>query len=88
MTAMRMLTLDYASPEQVTGRQVSTASDIYSLGTVLCELLTGASPHRLEGQSAAAIALNIASGNITPPSRLAPCVKGDLEFILTKALRG
>lgn len=87
VTGMRMLTPDYASPEQVTGGQVSTAADIYSLGAVLYKLLTGRSPHQFEGDSAEAIALGISGGNITPPAKLAPGLKGDLEIILMKALR-
>ncbi len=48
-TALRLMTPAYASPEQVRGSPVTTASDIYSLGVVLYELLTGHRPYQLTG---------------------------------------
>jgi len=86
-SSMCILTPDYASPEQVSGGPVSTATDIYSLGAVLYKLLTGAAPNQFEGDSAAAIALGIFNGKIPSPSTLNPGLKNDLEFILMKALR-
>ncbi|HEX5708313.1 MAG TPA: protein kinase, partial [Pyrinomonadaceae bacterium] len=46
-TAMRLMTPEYASPEQVRGEPVTAASDVYSLGVLLYELLTGHRPYRL-----------------------------------------
>ncbi|MCP4549149.1 MAG: serine/threonine protein kinase [bacterium] len=51
---MRLMTLSYASPEQVRGRRVTSASDVYALGVLLFELLAGASPYRLKGPLALA----------------------------------
>jgi serine/threonine protein kinase len=87
ITSMRMLTPDYASPEQVMGGRASTATDIYSLGAVLYRLLTGKPPHEFEDHSPEAIASVIMTREVTRPSTLAPELKGDIEVILLKALR-
>ena len=89
----RALTPDYASPEQIRGDAIGTASDIYSLGVVLFELLAGARPYRLKsGLGAAALAeaiarveaprASVAATDATRKRQLA----GDLDAILAKAL--
>lgn len=50
-TALRMMTPEYASPEQVRGERAKPTSDVYSLGTVLYELLTGQRPLRLRSRA-------------------------------------
>lgn len=50
-TALRLMTPEYASPEQVRGETITTASDVYSLGVVLYELLTGHRPYRVKSRA-------------------------------------
>jgi non-specific serine/threonine protein kinase/serine/threonine-protein kinase len=52
---LRMLTPEYASPEQVRGEAISTASDVYSLGVILYLLLTGHRPYKVDGLSTEAM---------------------------------
>jgi TolB-like protein len=87
LTSLRMLTPDYASPEQMAGGQLSAATDIYSLGAVLYKLLTGKPAHEFDDRSAEGIARTVTTREVTRPSKWAPELKGDLESILLKALR-
>jgi serine/threonine-protein kinase len=65
-TGLRAFTLEYASPEQIRGRSVTTASDIYSLGVVLYELLTSTRPHKFKSGSAEEIARFVESQPVRP----------------------
>ena len=87
VTAMRILTPDYASPEQISGGVIGTATDIYALGAVLYKLLTGTSPHQIDGKTPEAMVLAASRGEIPHPRKIAPFLNRDLELILLKALR-
>jgi len=68
VTAMHFMTPEYASPEQVRGMSVTTATDVYSLGVVLYELLSGRSPYRLNNRMPHEIAKVILDHNPERPS--------------------
>ncbi|HEX2087699.1 MAG TPA: Stk1 family PASTA domain-containing Ser/Thr kinase [Solirubrobacteraceae bacterium] len=77
-------TAQYLSPEQAQGHAVSAQSDLYAIGIVLYEMLTGTVP--FEGDSAVTIALKQVSEPPLPPSRLNPAVTPDLEVVVLRAL--
>ncbi len=66
---MQRMTPAYASPEQLRGEEVTVATDIYSLGTLLFELLTGHTPHMLDGCSVAEIERSVCEESPRRPSR-------------------
>ncbi|HUQ78826.1 MAG TPA: protein kinase [Patescibacteria group bacterium] len=74
----------YVSPEQVAGDDVTPASDIYSLGVVVYELLTGRRP--FEGPSAAVVALQRLREDPAPPSALDPELPEELDEIVLRAM--
>jgi serine/threonine-protein kinase len=67
-TGMRVMTPEYAAPEQVRGEAVSTATDVYALGVLLYELLTGRRPYRLSTQIRHEIERAILEDEPTRPS--------------------
>jgi serine/threonine-protein kinase len=85
-TAFPMLTPRYASPEQLRGEEVTTATDIYSLGVLLVELLTGSLPYQLHGNTPAEIVGAIATQEPRLPSQSGKAPPGDLDAIASKAL--
>ncbi len=92
-TAGQALTLEYASPEQIRGESLGTASDVYSLGVVSYELLAGAKPYKLKRQTAAQLedAIEMIEAPLASATATAAAVrlelKGDLDAILNKALK-
>lgn len=95
-----MMTLAYASPEQIRGQAITTASDVYSLGMLLYYLLCGQLPYRIKNNDLAEASRQItekvpplASQNILPSavvnqqhSQLRKQLSGELDAILTKAI--
>ena len=89
----RALTLAYASPEQVERRPLGVATDVYSLGVLTFELLTGRRPYDLPRETAGALEEAILHAEPVAASRVAASAErrralaGDLDSILRKALR-
>jgi len=76
--------VQYLSPEQARGVEVDRAADIYSLGVVLYEMVTGRLP--FEGDSAVAIAIKHIHEDPVPPQSLRPAISDRLNGIILKAL--
>jgi eukaryotic-like serine/threonine-protein kinase len=79
-----MGTAQYLSPEQAQGRPVTEASDLYSIGVVLFEMLTGRAP--FDGDSAVAVALKHVNQPAPSPREIVPELPPELEAVVLKAL--
>ncbi len=87
-TGGMLMTPDYASPEQVRGEEVSTSTDVYSLGAVLYQLLSGERPYVIGNYDLLEIARIVCDTEIRPPSALGNRrLRGDLDIIVLKAMQ-
>jgi eukaryotic-like serine/threonine-protein kinase len=84
MTGMILGSPRYMSPEQVIGKTIDSRSDIFSLGVVLYETLTGIAP--FDGDNVNAIMYATVNTNPVPPSTLHPVIPTMLDLIVAKAL--
>ena len=91
---VQMMTPDYASPEQICADPVTVSSDVYSLGAVLYELLTGQRPHSIGKYTPQEILKSVCESEVRRPSTvaagnrsLARELSGDLDTILLKAMQ-
>ncbi len=83
-TGSVMGTAQYLSPEQAQGHAVSGQSDLYSIGVILYEMVTGQVP--FEGESAVTIALKHVSEEPTPPCAINPAISPQLQAVIMRSL--
>ncbi len=84
LTKEALGSVHYISPEQAKGGRVDNRSDIYSLGVVMYEMMSGRPPY--EGDSPVAVAIQHINGGAVMPSTLNPNIPGGMEQIIMKAM--
>jgi len=78
-------TPDYMSPEQIQGKRGDARTDVYAMGIILYEMLTGSVPYR--GDNALSVMNQHLTGTPTPPRKLRPSIPPGVEAIVLKAIR-
>ncbi len=84
LTKEALGSVHYISPEQAKGSRVDTRSDVYSLGVVMYEMMTGRPPY--DGDSPVSVAIKHIDGGAPMPSTLNPTIPDGLEQIIMKAM--
>ena len=84
LTKEALGSVHYISPEQAKGGRVDDRSDLYSLGVVMYEMITGRPPY--DGESPVAVAIQHINGGAAMPSTLNPNIPGGLEQIIMKCM--
>jgi len=86
LTKEALGSVHYISPEQAKGGNVDNRSDLYSLGVVMYEMMTGRPPY--DGETPVAVAIQHINGKPQMPSTLNPNIPGGLEQIIMKVMAG
>ena len=84
LTKEALGSVHYISPEQAKGGRVDNRSDLYSLGVVMYEMITGRAPY--DGESPVSVAIQHIAGGATKPSQINPNIPTGLEQIILKAM--
>ncbi len=84
LTKEALGSVHYISPEQAKGGRVDNRSDLYSLGVVMYEMMTGQAP--FDGETPVSVAIQHINGGATMPSLLNPNIPGGLEQIIMKCM--
>ncbi len=86
VTSIRMMTPEYASPEQICGEAITISADIYSLGAILFELLSGQRPYQIKSSTLIELERIVSEQDPVTLRKIAPNIPEDIETIVMKCL--